>query len=69
MKKAFSDVELQNIVDFENKHLDCYRSETSSQPFQSFTIKRSFDSGIGIGVTITCDCCKTSEDITDYDCW
>ena len=26
-------------------------------------------SGIGISVTITCDCCKTSEDITDYNCW
>lgn len=69
MEKAFSDIELQNIIDFENEHLNCYRAKKSLTKVLGFTIHQSFGSGIGINTTITCDCCGKSKDITDYDCW
>lgn len=68
---VFSDTELKSIEEFESEHLHlkCYRNLNSKQKYAGFTIHQSWETGIGVNTTITCDCCGETKDITDYDCW
>ena len=65
---AFTDKELESIDKFEQEHLDCYRQPDSLSKTIGFTTQQKW-TGIGVGLTITCDCCGKTKDITDYDSW
>ena len=66
MKFELDDLEEERAKEFREKHKDCYVPHTTISGQFSYIFTPT---GIGYGVSIRCEICGESEDITNYDNW
>lgn len=58
------DKELALVQEFENKHWNCGHPTAGERFTYLFC-----PTGLGVIIKVRCNCCKTEEDVTDYDSW